>query len=75
VESVSNLNPYEVLNSGDLVFFQNSIGKLRERLTKERKIIKVVKPVKAVKKARLVRKSATPVVSGISRKRKAKSKK
>ena len=65
VDLVGNLNPYEVLNSGDLVFFQNSIGKLRERLTKERKTAKVVKAVKSVK----------AVKKTVSRKRKAKSKK
>src|SRR3990172_10172217 len=65
VELVGNLNPYEVLNSGDLVFFQESIGKLKERLTEKRKTVKVVKAIKPVK---VVKKTVGP-------KRKTKSKK
>ena len=65
VELAGNLNPYEVLNSGDLVFFQESIGKLKERLTKERKTARVVKAVKSVKAVKKV----------ISPKRETKSKK
>ena len=65
VELAGNLNPYEVLNSGDLVFFQESIGKLKERLTKERKTARVVKAVKSVKVVKKV----------ISPKRETKSKK
>src|SRR3989337_2446517 len=65
VDLVGNLNPYEVLNSGDLVFFQESIGKLKERLTEKRKTVKVVKAIKPVK---VVKKTVGP-------KRKTKSKK
>ena len=65
IEQVGNLNPYDVLNSGDLVFFQGSIGKLKERLEEEKSKgekparKKVSRPkVRKVKPRRQVRKPA-----------------
>lgn len=47
---VGNLNPYAVLKAKEVVFFKESIGKLKERLNKEEiRPVKIVKAVKAKK--------------------------